>query len=219
MPYFNITTKLNPVVGFVDKGLIYPEHPSILKTHVLARGAYFLLVPTVIITSAVDTIIGLGAAIVAISSLGDCRSIIEVADDHLSMKLISVPYACILKVINPYAEFSEEDLVSYDGFISDLVIKRFNKKIKECSCSKNFLERYVISRVGYALLAICSVICRIVDAVIGVPVVTLSFLTAGKFSSLNNLAYRTLQSPKVVHDLFYCVMKFISPDIRCSLNN
>ena len=36
---------------------------------------------------------------------------------------------------------------------------------------------------------------RVADGIIGIPATALSILTAGKFESLNNLAYRSLQAP------------------------
>jgi hypothetical protein len=55
------------------------------------------------------------------------------------------------------------------------------------------------------------VITRLVDGIIGVIAAVLSFLTLGKVASINNVAYRALQAPGIVKDLFKCTIKFINP--------
>lgn len=103
-----------------------------------------------------------------------------------------------------------------DGFLSDLVINPLKDIARSCYNSDNFLKRHVASRLTYALLAVSCLVTRAVDGIIGIPAAGLSILTGGKFESLNNLAYRTLQAPGIINDLFYCTIKFINPWTRTS---
>lgn len=175
----------------------------------MARGAHLLLTPASFITSAVDTIIGLGAGLGAICTLGKNKQTFKVACNHLSSsdKLFVRPYVNFLKTINPEAKISGDG----DGFLSDLVINPLKNIARRCYNSDNFLKRHIASRLTYALLAVSCLVTRAVDGIIGIPAAGLSILTGGKFESLNNLAYRTLQAPGIINDLFYCTIKFINP--------
>jgi hypothetical protein len=92
-----------------------------------------------------------------------------------------------------------------------LVINSLKALARSCYKSDNFLKRHVASRLTYALLAVSCLATRVADGAIGVAAAGLSVLTGGNFESLNNLAYRTLQAPGIINDLFYCTIKFINP--------
>ena len=232
MSYSNVTyATTKPAEHYVDRNWVQSDETTFLKKHVLARGAHLLLTPASFITSAVDTIIGLGAGIGAICTLGKHRQTFKVASNHLSSsnKLFVRPYVNFLQTINPEAKFSGDAanqpyIVRYlglakqatisgdgDGFLSDLVINPLKDTARTCYNSDNFLKRHVASRLTYAVLAVSSLVTRAVDGIIGIPAAGLSVLTGGKFESLNNLAYRTLQAPGIINDLFYCTIKFINP--------
>lgn len=235
MSYTNVTyASTKPAEHYVDSNWVESDKTTFLKKHVLARGAHLLLAPASFITSAVDTIIGLGAGIGAICTLGKHQPTIKAAFNHLSSsnKLVVRPYVNILQTINPKAKFSgdlanQPYVVRYlaqctdykppmisgdgDGFISDIVINSLKNVARACYNSDNFLKRHVASRLTYALLAVSCLVTRAIDGIIGIPAAGLSILTGGKFESLNNLAYRTLQAPGIINDLFYCTIKFINP--------
>lgn len=224
MPYTNVTyATTKPAELYVYNNWIQSDETTFLKKHVLVRGAYFVLAPASFIASAIDTIIGLGAGIGAICTLGKHQRTFEVAFEHLSSsnKLVVRPYANILQTINPEAKFSgnlacpgnKSPMISGhgDGFISDMVISSLKNVAIACYRSNNFLKRHVASRLTYALLAVSCLVTRAVDGIIGILAAGLSILTVGKFESLNNLAYRTLKAPGIINDLFYCTIKFINP--------
>lgn len=227
MSYTNVTyASTKPAEHYVASSWVQSDETTFLKKHVLARGAHLLLTPASFITSAVDTIIGLGAGIGAICTLGKHQSTVKVAFNHLSgsNKLFVRPYVNFLQTINPEAKFSgdaanqpfglaKQAMISGDGdgFLSDLVINPLKNIARSCYNSDNFLKRHVASRLTYALLAVACLVTRAVDGIIGIPAAGLSILTGGKFESLNNLAYRTLQAPGIINDLFYCTIKFINP--------
>lgn len=227
MSYISLNyTFTTPAEDYIDINLVHDDDTTFVKKHILARGAHILLTPVSFITSAVDTIIGLGAGIGAICTLGTHKQTFNVACYHLSSskELFVLPYVNFVQTINPEARFSEAYIVRYlglakkamisgdgVGFLSDFVINPLKNIARSCYNSDNFLTRHVASRLTYALLAVSCLVTRAVDGIIGIPAAALSILTVGKFESLNNLAYRTLQAPGIIGDLFYCTIKFINP--------
>jgi hypothetical protein len=221
MPYTNIThASIRPIENYVVRNWVISDQTNFLKRHIVARGAHFILSPASFITSSVDTIIGLVAGMGAICTLGKHRPTFKMAFEQLAgaSQLLARPYVHILKTINPQARFSGDDsdrkvAISGDGegFISNLIINPLKNVARECYNSDSVLKRHVASRLTYALLAISCLVTRAVDGLIGIPAAGLSILTGGKFEFLNNLAYRALQAPAIINDLFYCTIKFINP--------
>ncbi len=232
MSYINITGATTlPAEFYVDRNWVQPRKINFFKKHVLARGAHLLLTPASFITSAVDTVIGLGAGVGAICTLGKHTQTFKVACNHLcrSNRLFVRPYVNFLQTINPKAKFSgnaanQPYIARYlglvkqatisgdgDGCLSDWVINPLKGIARSCYNSDNFLKRHVASRLTYVLLAVSCLVTRAVDGIIGIPAAGLSILTGGKFESLNNLAFRTLQASGIISDLFYCTIKFINP--------
>lgn len=202
----------------------HPSLSSIVDQHILARGGYLLLAPTSVITSALDIIVGLGAGIGAICTLGMHQPTLKVARYHLTSANQLAPrlYANLLRMIRPNArvnagDFPEGDqetkdiLKGKDGYLAAKVITPFRAFAKECYSSDNFLKRHVASRLTYALLAVACLVTRAVDGVIGIVAALFSLATLGQFRKLNIIAYRGLQAPGIISDLFYCVVKVINP--------
>jgi hypothetical protein len=223
MTYFSLTYSLTEAADhYVNHNLVQSNETTFLKKQILARGARFVLTPASFISSALDTIIGLGAGIGAILTLGTHASTFKVAINHLSNSkmLVALPYVNILLTINPEAKVAENSTNKYkppmiradkDGLISDIVINSLRNVARTCYNSDNFLKRHVATRLTYVLLAVSCLVTRVVDGIIGIPAAGLSILTGGKYESLNNLAYRTLQTPGIIYDLFYCTIKLINP--------
>jgi len=170
MSYKNITyTLTKPAENYVDSNWVYSRETTFIKKHVLARGAHFVLAPALFITSALDTIVGLGVGIGALCTLGKHKPTYKIASYHLSSanKLFVRPYVNLLRVINPEAKFSgdldnlfigfaKQAMISGsgDGFLSDLVANPLLDIARSCYNSDNFLKRHVASRLTYALLAV-----------------------------------------------------------------
>lgn len=98
-----------------------------------------------------------------------------------------------------------------NGFLSNNATNLLKDVARTCYRSDNFVKRHVISRLTYALLAMASLVTRTVDGIICMPIAAASILTCGTFPTLNNIAYRSLQAPNIINDLFYCIVKFINP--------
>lgn len=219
MSYINITNASTTLArDYVNSNWVASSETTFIKKHVLARAAHLALVPASFITSAVDTIIGLGVGIGVICTLGKHESTFKITRNHLfsSNRLFVRPYVNLLQTINPEANFSGSNgrsMISAEGvgFLSDFSLNLLMNIARDCYNSDNFLKRHVFSRLTYVLLAVACLVTRAVDGIIGIPVAGLSILTGGKFESLNNLAYRTLQATGIIEDLFCCTIRFINP--------
>lgn len=235
MTYININcSSIKPTRNYIEENWVHSNQTNFFKKQILARATFLVLAPSSLIIGAVDTIVGLGAAIGSLCTLGKHKPIFEAAISHLasSDKLVALPYLNILQTINPAAtlmgDLSNEPeeirslaesrgfvpaMISADGngFITDRAIHSLKTIAKSCYNSENFLKRHVSSRLTYVLLAISCVVTRAVDGIIGVAAAALSILSMGQFISLNNLAYRSLQTTGIISDLFYCTIKFVNP--------
>lgn len=224
-----------PIQHYVEKNWV--NSYDCVKREVFARGAHLALVPISTVTSALDTIVGSLAGLGAIGTAGLHKPTVELYRRNIdsSRKIAARPFVSFLKFINPAAKFSgDENFVrrpSYDsdyfdgdedynkpkisgdgnGFITNGVRKYMSKAAIEFSFSQNVFKRHVLSRLTYALMGIASLVTRAVDGAIGLVAAAFSIITAGKFESLNNLAYRGLQAPGIIDDLFSSAIKFINP--------
>jgi hypothetical protein len=202
--YFIIKTK-----DSIYKSWASPD-ASFVQKHVLARGAYLLLAPASLITTAIDTIVGLGAAIGAILTLGRSQKIFDFACEFIGESdfLLSYPYKNFLQAINPDADFGVQR-----GYIVSSAISPIEDFAKECSESENFLQRHVASRLTYALAALVSLVTKAVDGVISIPMTAISIITLGNFAFINNLAYKTLKAPGIISDIFYFSVYVLNPQL------
>ena len=184
--------------------------------HVLVRMGYLGLVPLSAITCVLDVIIGLGASVAAIVTLGTKKQVFQRAMTHLSQgkgSVLALPFFNLLKTINPNAQFSSRTTIGRrgDGFLSEFAITFFRGIANNCYTSQNLFTRHVLSRFTYGIMIIGSAFSRVADLAIGLLAALGAIITLGKFGSLNNLAYRGLQAPNIIKDLSYCVIKMINP--------
>jgi hypothetical protein len=169
--------------------------------------------PALFITSAVHTIVGLGVGIGIICTNGKHQPTIDVTFNHLcsSNLLFTLPYAIFLDTINPEAKIFEPNKEAvFSRFLINF-INPLNEFAESCYNSDNFLKKHVASRLTCVLLAVSCLVNRAADGVIGIGAGCLSIVTVGKYKPLNNLAFKTLQAPGIINDLFYCTIKFINP--------
>lgn len=235
MLYVNLTCRYEqPAENFIESNWVVSSRTNFVKKHVFARGGHLALVFWSVVMSGADSIIGVGAGLASVLTGGRHRPTFKCALIHLdsSRQIIALPYVNLLKTLNPDATFSGSMAnMSYmdrylartigrkdafitsdgDGFITHYVSGTLKSIARGCYNSDNIIKRHLVTRLTYVLLAITSVITRIVDGIIGVIAALASFLTVGKFESINNLAYRGLQTPGIINDLFYCTIKFMNP--------
>ena len=118
-------------------------------------------------------------------------------------RVLSDPYQCFLKVLNPKAEIGEysKEIVSQPnlvgGAISDIFAKRVLIKAIELQNSGESWK----SKITWGAFLCTAVVSRIFDAVIGVIAAVFSLLTLGHFKECNTLAYHGLQAPSVIADV------------------
>jgi hypothetical protein len=98
-----------------------------------------------------------------------------------------------------------------EGFLSNYVISTLISKGREFRISDHIFHRHVSSRLTYLALLIGCIVARTVDGIISIPVALAAICRGGKNEALNNLAFRTLQAPGIVFDLFYFAVKVINP--------
>ncbi len=194
-----------------------------LKKETLKRVYNLTITPFSTIIRVMDIIVGVFAGFVSIANSGKKKAIFKLAMNHLdsSRKIVVSPYRYLLKTLNLSAEISylyKSDWKKFyisakgDGLITHNVSKFLEKKARSYYKS----DRHFATRLTYALLALSSIITRVVDGIIGIIAAAFSFLTYGKVVTINNIAYRGLQAPGIVKDLFYCTIKIINPEASAS---
>ena len=179
-----------------------------LSERMCARGLNLMLIPMVSITCAIDIILGLGAAIGAICTLGLHIKTTLKAYKLLksSKKIVAAPFALFLKTIDPQLKFEKTNRFSSDW------LQPLNDFCNECSLEDNsFFNRHIAARISNALLAVTHLVTFVVEAAIGLLAGSLSILTLAHFDYLNKTAYRGLHAPGVIFDIFLCIIGIINP--------
>jgi hypothetical protein len=184
---------------------------AFVKKQLFSRCARVVLTPLTLISCALDTIYGLGGAIGAICTRGKIKKFVVVAEEYLPISnlLLAIPYANLLKAINPNAGFSPTN-ESIDGLFSH----RVNCKIKSIADNaENLFKSNISLRLTFALLTVACVVARVADGVIAVIAVPLSLATGGIFTKLNDVAWKTIQFPGVIEDLWFCAMQCVTASL------
>ncbi|MBA3956816.1 MAG: hypothetical protein H0X51_00260 [Parachlamydiaceae bacterium] len=122
-------------------------------------------------------------------------------------------YLHLLSAVNPDYANSRDCLLSPDGhgIIAVVVDKHFRKFATKCNNSPNLFVNQVVCRLTYLSLILAQIICRVADGVLGVIGMAFSFMTIGKITFFNRLAFRGLQAPGLLRDIFYCTTKCLNP--------
>ena len=185
--------------------------------HIASRVGNLALAPWSIMTQAVDTVIGIGAALATIGTLGN-KKIYQVAIKHLDSAsfLIADPYLHLLKTINPNASLqvmkgSNNKLA--DPHLTTFVGKNMLSLAKSCWASKNKFVHHVCTRLTFALLALSCVITRVIDLIIGVVAAIGALVTLGTCPKWNRAAYMGLQITGIIQDLFEATIRIVNPSV------
>lgn len=216
MSYVNLThTFTSKIPSFIESEWACNNEANCFNRQFTARVGYFLSAPLELISSIVDTAIGLLATVESLLALGTEKSCNKIAQNHLisASAIISSPYKFLLRTLNPTATFDECAPVSSkgNGLVSHYVINFLKEYGRSCTNSPNLFKQHVISRVTYALLAISCLVTRTADGAIGIIAAAFSFITLGKIDTINNIALRGLRFPGIIDDLVFCTVKFINP--------
>lgn len=178
------------------------------------RAKHCLLALAYPLPIALDTIIGLGAALGSLVTFGHAP-VFKFAERHLAKttNFFSEPCFHLLGVINPRSKFKVKFRgLSYFVFENACFDKTLQKHAQEFRNSDNWLKRHVASRLTYAVNLVAVVVGCVVDAILCIPLAIASMVTFGKFQWLNEDAYAALGAPGgLIYDLFYGLSKMINP--------
>lgn len=221
MTYKSLTAASTiPVQYYIDKKLVHNAKSNFFQKEILSRGLHLLLVPASVIPNALDIIIGLGASLGAIMTLGQKPAIIQFAYNHLVglSFLISFIYKNALQTMNPHIIFGSKKNASSpwiscigNGLVTDEVHKSMEKVAITYRDSHSLFKKHIASRLSYVLLAAACLVTRAIDGALGALAAIFSLITIGKIPSINNIAVRGLQAPAIILDLFGCTIYFINP--------
>lgn len=187
-----------------------------------SRSGWLRLAPMYLASTLIDTTLGVGAGVASILTLRKYSKLNKVSEDMLSSSsfIISGPALLLLCTLNPRAKFEPKNDknpsspligVMGGGFVADYVRKELSTVAKNCWESEDPLKKHVGTRLTHALILVTAVAARVVDLVIGLLAFVAALLTFGKVITLNNLAYRGLQAPGLIEDVFKGLSNVINP--------
>lgn len=196
------------------------EEATIWQYHFMSRGLTVLTGVATPFTTALDTIIGLGAFLGAGVTLGRIDYFNKHMSNHLhSFKVLpSRTMRSVVKFFKPKAKFGKK--VDFkNGLITECVKTTLNRALAICSREdSNIFNRKITTRL-IALLQIVASITRIADFCIGLVATLLVVITLGSSESINDIAFRGLQITGLVTDILEACIKFLNPSadlrVRC----
>lgn len=184
------------------------------EKHVFSRFCHLGLIPWSPITTAVDTVIGAVTTVGALLTLGAHYQTFNFTERQLetSKFIIARPYLHLLQTINPQAECFDHYSIPDKGFFTNWVCGKLANEANMCAHRDNSVfMKYIISRLSYLLLIVAAVVSRAVDLAIGLLAACFSIITLGCIPAVNNVAYRALQAPGVIHDVIIYTIRVINP--------
>jgi len=192
--------------------LTFPER-NFLNRQGTARLGFAVATPVDVITSAADAVVGTCAAVATIATLGCNKKIFKFAQRELCSggNILANAYQGILRTLNPKAKFASGLENQSAGLLTQYFQANLQSLVEPCLFSKSLLVRQIAPRVVYLCIALCSILTRLADFVIGGVAVGLSTLALGRSKTLNSLAYSGLKLPALAADLFICLIKVINP--------
>ena len=137
-----------------------------------------------------------------IKNLAPCSSVV-----------LSNPYQCFIKTLNPQAVFNEyqdeqkrqQEGLTYSKFLVTSIMDR----AVELGESDSFFQAQVLSRVHTVLFLVAAAVTRVVDGILGTLAAAASILTVGNFEVCNDVAYYGLQCTGVIADVECAVYRLI----------
>lgn len=125
-----------------------------------------------------------------------------------------------LQIVNPNAEWEKNARSGYslisNGITSVRVNRYFNKKVT--SLQDNSVKFHIFGRCIYFIAIPTTIVCKIVDLVIGVCAGIAAFLALGTELELNLMAARGLKITSLITDIPLMVTKVLNAPIPTSID-
>lgn len=186
-----------------------------LGNHIILRLNSLFMAPTALVAHLIDTVISIITSVGTLITLGMNTKLYNVNRNFLlqTRYTLSYVYYFLLKTINTRATMDEGGSDT-GGLLSNIISLKMKSIASNCGNSTNVITRHVFSRMAYFLCGISTVVMRIVDLVIGLIAMIVSFLTLGKFKKINDIAYKGLTITGVIEDIFINLIHAINPWAR-----
>lgn len=177
------------------------------------RVTYLKAIPCSIAANLIDMTAGLFWGTVNLLSGGTQEGIRQKASHNLDafQNIVAQPFQFTIGLLHPKALHLWKNETLWDdylksmflsGFFFDWVDPHIYGIAFELARSENFFKREIATRLTHALRLLVAVITRTADAIIGVITGIFAILTLGRFDLINKVAYRALQAPALISDVF-----------------
>ena len=177
---------------------------------------------TFLITSTVDLAIGVLSSCANLLTLGLINKLHDYSLFTLKSGangLLAKPFGCFLQALSDLSLKNERYLFKdsqnlmdqRNGYLTDYIYSFGEIPTKLTSQAENFLGRHIGSKLSYPLLLVSCAITRVVDLLLGVGASAIAILTFGQFEKIYQLAFKALQAPAILYDIFYTVTLTINP--------
>ncbi len=177
---------------------------SFFHEFVISRALYTAALPAFLVKEAVVLIRDTVRVAAVAGTLGLMRDFnIKVFQDFDSTcrRLLTRPYACVIKFLNPGA-----DVPTY--ILDDEPSKHKTPKLYGADAN-HFLVCHVFTRVvGVPIRLIVETIKHLAKLAFGVGCAALSICFLGRFKPLNNLAFNNLESAVIIKEIILLVYSF-----------
>lgn len=189
-----------------------PSDSNWVKKNFLSRVSHLTSAPVFLSALTLKTLAGAAAGFAAIINGLNNPDLLKFASKNIqySNRILNVPFAHLLKAVNPQAEIGK----STWGTVTSLMIplkKTVGIFTEQCQKSENPIVKHVASRLPYLLMPLVAIVVRLADGIIGVLAALFALLTAGLYPKLNQVAYTNLTAPGLISDLFHLTVLFIDP--------
>lgn len=166
------------------------------------------------LTHIFDTIVGIYGGGVSIMTLGTIPEINKFAKDNLlvTQDIVANPFFSLIKALNPKAAGETVSPSTSGGLLTRDFKASLIAAGKSCTESMDdFVTREIHSRVIFGITAVVCVILRVIDAVFAAIFSFFALVALGKWDSMNKYAYRAMQFPGILLDIYECTRLCINP--------
>ncbi len=128
-------------------------------------------------------------------------------------------YRGTMGVLNPsFTIRSELDYISNPKQNAPYFVELVSKKLTDFAINagkkETFIEKQLVSRIGYAVSIPVALICRIADLVLGILGVVTSVLTLGMNAKVNQFAYTQLKVLGAINDICVRAQFVVNPQAK-----